>query len=112
MKHLISVLILLVGVIAFASAQKIKVDLDKTVDLSKYKTYSWAKGIEARNPIVNQMIKDGVERELTAKGFVKVESGADIAVLFWVATDASLQISNPSWSNSMGIGATTGIAGS
>ena len=77
MKHLLLLLTLLVFTTP-AAAQKIKFDYDKSADFSKFKTFSWTRGAPPHNPLINQMIIDGVEQSLTAKGLTKVNDGGDL----------------------------------
>jgi hypothetical protein len=76
-----------------ALAQKVNVDFDKGTDFSKYKTYSWATGTPATNPMVHQRIVAGIEAQLAAKGFRKVESNPDIVVVYHTATDTQVSVS-------------------
>ena len=63
------------GIMVFASAlfytvaqaQKTSAGFESTADFSTYKTFAFDKS-GARNPLVNKMIVDAVERELTARG--------------------------------------------
>jgi hypothetical protein len=82
-----------------AAGQKVKVNLDQTVDLSRFKTYTWVKGMAAKNPIVNQMITDAIDAQLAAKGFKKVDADGDVQILFFAAMDLSLYIPEVGWSN-------------
>jgi len=82
-----------------ALGQKVDVKFDKTVDFSKYKTYTWAKGMPAKNPIINQMIIDSIDQQLAARGLTKAEADGDIQILFVAAIDLDLQITGVTWSN-------------
>jgi hypothetical protein len=82
-----------------AWGQKVDVKFDKSVDFSKYKTYTWAKGMPARNPIVNQMIIDSIEQQLAARGLTKTEADGELQVIFVAAMDLDLQIQGLTWSN-------------
>lgn len=79
--------------------QKVKVKFDKSVDFSKYKTYTWAEGMPAKNPMVNQLIVDSIEQQLAARGLTKAEAGGDIQLLYVAATDVDLQLTGIMWSN-------------
>ena len=76
-----------------AWAQKVNVDFDKGTDFSKYKTYSWATGTPAQNPMMHQRIVAGIDAQLAAKGFRKVESNPDIVVVYHAATDTQVSVS-------------------
>jgi len=79
------------------NAQKVKVDFGKTVDLSKYKTYVWIRGMPAGNPIINQQIVDAIERALASRGLTKVDANGDLQVLFWAASELVLHVSHADW---------------
>ncbi|MFN7944112.1 MAG: DUF4136 domain-containing protein [Blastocatellia bacterium] len=83
--------LLLLGAVS-AMAQKVSVDFDKGADFSKYKTFAWAVGTPAENPMVHQRIVAGIEAQLTARGLRKVESNPDIAVIYHAATDTQVSI--------------------
>jgi hypothetical protein len=82
-----------------ALGQSVKVKFDKTVDFSKYKTYTWAEGMRAKNPIVDQQIVALIEQQLAAKGLTKAEANGDLQVLYVAATDLDLQITGINWNN-------------
>jgi hypothetical protein len=79
--------------------QKVDVKFDKTVDFSKYKTYSWDEGLPARNPIINQMITDAVDRQLFTRGLTKTDAGGDLQIMFMAALNLDLQITGLNWNN-------------
>ena len=87
-----------------AHAQKVTVDYDKTVNFSSYKTYAWAEGMVARNPIVSQMIVAAVESELTARGLTKTDTNPDMRVAVLAATDMDLRGVGPSWNPNLNYG--------
>jgi hypothetical protein len=95
-------LLLLITLFVFttpAVAQKIKVDFDKNADFSKFKTFSWTRGAPPHNPLINQMIIDGVERSLAAKGLTKVNDGGDLLVSVAVAIQYDIQVAQQSRGN-------------
>jgi hypothetical protein len=86
------VLLLTFLISANAYAQKVNTDYDKKADFSSYKTYSWAEGTPAKNPLGNQRIIAGIEAQLAAKGWQKVESNSDVVVIYSAATTTETQI--------------------
>ena len=91
--------------------QKVDVKYDKTVDFSKYKTYTWAEGVRAKNPIVDQQITQLIEQQLAARGLTKATADGDIQLLYVAAIDLDLQMTGLTWSNAsnpMGSFATIG----
>jgi uncharacterized protein DUF4136 len=77
--------------------QKVTVDVDATANFSTFKTFGWAEGMVARNPIVSQMIIAAVESELTARGLTKSADNPDIKVAVGAAVGMDIQTVGPSW---------------
>ncbi|MEK6336312.1 MAG: DUF4136 domain-containing protein [Acidobacteriota bacterium] len=86
------VLILTVLISATAYAQKVSVDYEKNTDFSAYKTYSWAEGTPAKNPLGHQRIIAGIDAQLAAKGWQKVNGDSDVVVIYSAATTTKTQI--------------------
>ena len=98
MKKIIMTTLLVVGALTLAAnAQKVQVKQNNNVNLATYKTYKWVGGVPARNPIVNEQIISTIERALAAKGLTKVDSDADLHVLFWAASEMDLHVSHKDW---------------
>lgn len=76
-----------------AQAQKTSAAHDKNVDFSQYKTFAFDEG-RARNPFVNALIIQALERELTARGLTKVTANQDLRVVYVAATMPNLQVQN------------------
>src|SRR5436190_15034962 len=105
-------LLLLLTLFVFSApvlGQKVKIENGKGVDFSKFKTYSWTRGIAAKNPYVNIMLVDGIERNMTLKGFTKVDKDGDLLLILSVAVDFDIQVSHEGWGNSGGSSLQTGI---
>jgi len=74
-------------------AQKTSAAFDENVDFSNYKTFTFdEKG--ARNPYVNTLIVEAIERELTSRGLTKVNVDSDLKVVYLAATVPNLQVQN------------------
>jgi hypothetical protein len=74
-------------------AQKTSAAFDEKVDFSNYKTFAFdQKG--ARNPYVNALIVEAIERELTSRGLTKVDADSDLKVVYLAATVPNLQVQN------------------
>jgi hypothetical protein len=92
-----------------AQAQKTSAGFDSSANFSSYKTFAFDKS-GARNPFVNKMIVDAVERELTARGLTKVAADPDLLVVYLAATGPNLQVAsvpfyqvvNPTYSGMVG----------
>lgn len=89
---------LLFAYAAAARAQDVSVDFDRGRDFSKFKTYTWAEGVPAKNPLIDQQIKSNIEEQLSAKGLRRVEEGGDITILYIVATDMDVHVATSRWS--------------
>lgn len=74
-------------------AQKTSAAFDENVDFSNYKTFAFDKD-GARNPYVNALIVQAIERELTARGLTKVNTDPDMKVAFLAATVPNLKVQN------------------
>ena len=96
MKNFFSSVVILVCTV-MACAQKVEVGADRTVNIAKYKTYSWATGSSTANPLIQQTIVDAVDRAMVLKGMTKVALNADINLVVFAATESDLHISYPSW---------------
>jgi hypothetical protein len=78
----------LIGVALFAACLcfgKVKVQFDKKIDFSRYKTYQWfpprvltKSGIQEDDPTVSPLIRAAVNREMTRRNLTEVPSGGDL----------------------------------
>ena len=69
-------------VIANAAAQKVQVGYDKSVDFSRYKSYTVAEpGMQPTRPLLYASILGSVDHELNAKGFARTQSEGDLIVV-------------------------------
>ena len=92
-----------------AHAQKTSAAYDPNANFSGYKTFAFDKS-GARNPFVNTMIVEAVERELTSRGLTKVDAEPDLLVVYLAATGFNLQVAsvpfytvvNPAYSGLVG----------
>src|ERR1044072_2582720 len=74
-------------------AQKTSAAFDEKVDFTSYKSFAFDKE-GARNPFVNMLIVEAVERELTSRGLTKVNVEPDLKVIYLAATVPNLQVQN------------------
>lgn len=89
--------IMLLSCVAAARAQDVSVDFDRSADFSRFKTYSWAEGVHAKNPLIDQHIRSRVDENLAAKGLRRVEEGGDMSVIYFAAVDKGLQVATAGW---------------
>lgn len=73
-----------------ASAQKIKVEYDKSVDFSKFKTYAIDPVENASKPMVRLAIQAAVQDDLGKRGLTKVADNPDLYVQMYGATDSDV----------------------
>ena len=75
-------LVLLVAAVAMsAAAQKIKVGYDKSVDFSKYKTYTLAEPeTPPSRPMLYTTVITSIDAEMNSKGFQRVEKNGDLTL--------------------------------
>ena len=109
MKKLLILLLIVVGA-GSASAQKVKVWADPSVDLSKYKTYGWDTGMGMGNPFILATTMDTVDQALAAKGLRKVETGPELTISISTITDSDLYVAHPGPANNVASGLPTGTA--
>jgi hypothetical protein len=105
------ILFLIPAAALLANAQKVIVGAQPGADLTKYKTYSWSKGLTGTNILVQQIIVTAVDQEMAAKGVTKVESDGELILSAFVWTDSELYVTNPSWApvmNSISTGIVVG----
>lgn len=95
MKMLLLITMILTVTFA-ANAQKVQVGADRTVDLTKYKTYAWTPGSGA-NPMVYQAVVAAVDRAMAAKGLRKVDAEPEMIIAIFTAIEHDMHISYPSW---------------
>src|ERR1700730_1878367 len=66
--------------LASVFAQHVKTDFDHQANFSQYKTYSWQE-IKPANSLWDARIKNAVDAQLAAKGWTRVDSGGDVAIV-------------------------------
>jgi hypothetical protein len=77
-----------------AWGQKVSVDFDKEANFTAYKTYAWTQGTSVQNPLMDQRITNGVDKQLATKGLQKVDASAnpDLVVLYHGAVGTETQL--------------------
>ena len=58
---------------------QVKTDYDHNVNFNSYKTYSWLT-VESGDPLWNDRIKQDVDSQLSARGWIKVDSNGDASI--------------------------------
>jgi hypothetical protein len=111
MKRLTLILLLIISGAVSVAAQKVRAEADPNVDLSRYKTYTWAQGMAGANALVNAQIVMEVDRALAAKGLQKVDTDPELTIAAWAWTESDSHVTNPSWApalNSINTGVAVG----
>jgi hypothetical protein len=72
-------LLLLAGMASVARAQDVRTDYDHKVQFEQFHTYSWGK-VKTTNALWESRIRDAVDKQLSQKGWQKVDSGGDVVL--------------------------------
>jgi hypothetical protein len=72
---------------ALAAAQDTKIDFDKAYNFANVRTYSIVLGTKWGNDLSERRVLTEIDQAIAAKGWKKVDSGADVQVVLHGATD-------------------------
>src|SRR5271157_1678747 len=75
---------------AAAQAQKIKVEYDKSVDFSKFKTFALDSNEASAKPMLRLVILAAVQDDLTKRGLQQVGDNPDLYVQVYGAVDTDI----------------------
>src|SRR5262245_17758551 len=64
----------------FAFADKVRVDYDRHVNFSKFRTFMWLEKPQTANPLMDDRLVQAVERQLLIRGLKPASRGADLGV--------------------------------
>jgi hypothetical protein len=73
-----------------AQAQKVKVEYDKSIDFTKFRTYAIDPGDNGERPMLRLAIMGAVEHDLNRLGLTKVGGNPDVYVQMYGAVDTDL----------------------
>ncbi|HZD31968.1 MAG TPA: DUF4136 domain-containing protein [Candidatus Angelobacter sp.] len=90
LKHALRVFLILAIIGSVAQAQKIKVEYDKSIDFSKFKTFAIDPVDNGERPMLRLAIMGAVEHDLNRLGLTKVASNPDLYVQMYGAVDTDL----------------------
>ena len=104
-RYVCSVLLALLSGLMLAWAADVSVDWDKSVDFSKYRSYAWVAGTNAKNPLVHERLLTAINGQLEAKGLTRVDdpAKADMLVLYHASTDYETRLNTTSMNNGWGV---------
>lgn len=97
--RIIVVAAIILAAASLTAAQKMVVDVDKTVSFAAFKSYGWAGGQIAPKASTSQMIVNAIERELNSRGLVRNDAAPDIRISVMAAAGIDLQGVGPTWNN-------------
>jgi NADPH:quinone reductase-like Zn-dependent oxidoreductase len=87
--------LLLTAITATGFAQKVKVGYDKSVDFSKYKTYTWVKpAMPPTRPLLYETVVSTVDGELHSKGLTRTEKNGDLTLIGAGGIDFAIAVSS------------------
>jgi hypothetical protein len=88
-------LVLLAGT---ASAQEVKLDYDRELDFSRYKTFGWSLAQEpAKNPANHVRITRAVEQNLAGRGVTLATDGnPDLYLMYYAKVEESVKVTGKS----------------
>ena len=76
-------------------SQKVKTGHDKTVDFSKYKTYTWMEpGIPPAHPVLFDTIAGAIDDQLKQKGFKHVEAHGDLILEYGGGVESAFGVAS------------------
>jgi hypothetical protein len=91
-----------------ASAQKLQIDYDKTVDFERYTSFAWAATPETSlreiSPLMHSRIKNAIEDEFGKTGLIQVEENPDILITYHTNSQAQLLYDTTSFGYGYGPG--------
>ena len=81
-------IVALIGLLTSAVivAQKVKVDSNPSAPFATYKTYAWATGTTAPNPLNDQRLHASLDQRLAARGLTQTTASPDLVVTTHVTT--------------------------
>ena len=74
-----------VALASIVAAQEVRTDWDKNAVFERFHTYSWGR-VRTSNPLWEPRIEEVVDKELSGKGWRKVQDGGDIVIMAVGAT--------------------------
>ncbi len=91
--RLVQLLMLTCVLASIAHAQKIKVEYNKDLDFSKFKTFAWGHHDAVSRPTLALAIAGAIEEEMTKRGLRKVEDNPDVYIKMYGSVDSEMSVS-------------------
>ncbi len=92
-RSVVQFVLLLCLFVSGATAQKIKVEYDKNLDFSKYKTFAWGKHDAVSRPTLALAIAGAVQTQLTKQGLQPAASNPDLYIQMYGSVDTDVAVS-------------------
>jgi hypothetical protein len=90
----VSIMLVLAVLCGAMEAQKVKVEFDKSVDFSAFKTFAWDPAAQPTSrPMLVAAIKAAINEELSKRGLTPVEGDPDMYVQAYGGTESDAAIS-------------------
>ncbi len=106
-RHLVASLVLAAGAVP-ASAQKVYIDYDRSVDFDQYKTFAWARttetSLEDTSPLMHSQVKNSIEALLSQGGLTQVESDPELYVTYHTEERDEMRLDTTNWGYGFGGG--------
>ena len=85
-------LVMLVALVGAAHAQKVKVEYDKSLDFSKFKTYAIDPHADSARPMLRLAIQGAIEEDLQKRGLTRSADNPDLYIQMYGATDTDFSV--------------------
>jgi hypothetical protein len=104
-RFVLLVTLVLFCALGLSARDKITVTYAKSVDFSKFKTYSWAEHGAVAHPMLAAAIVGAIEQELNSRGLQKVASNGDLIIQIYgsVDTEQTMYSNDPLYMGTGGI---------
>jgi hypothetical protein len=79
-RKMLAIPLFVVALATAVFADHVTVDYDHAEHFNQIKTYSWSK-VQTANSIWDDRVKDAIDQELSAKGWMQVSSGGDVTLV-------------------------------
>jgi hypothetical protein len=79
-RKMLAIPLFVVALATAVFADHVTVDYDHAEHFNQIKTYSWSK-VQTANSIWDDRVKDAIDQELSAKGWMQVSSGGEVTLV-------------------------------
>jgi Domain of unknown function (DUF4136) len=79
-RKMLAIPLFVVALTTAVFADHVTVDYDHAEHFNQIKTYSWSK-VQTANSIWDDRVKDAIDQELSAKGWMQASSGGDVTLV-------------------------------